>query len=35
MQGDLSTWSGTLILIMQSAKEKIMGAREMMEEGIW
>ena len=35
MQANLSTWSGTLMLIAQPAEERIMGARKMMEDGIW
>jgi metal-dependent amidase/aminoacylase/carboxypeptidase family protein len=29
MQANLSTWSGTLMLIAQPAEERIMGARKM------
>lgn len=35
MQANLPTWSGTLMLIAQPAEERIMGARKMMEDGIW
>lgn len=35
MQGNMSTWSGTLMLIAQPAEERIMGARKMMQDGIW
>lgn len=35
MQANLSTWSGTLMLIAQPAEERIMGARKMMEDGLW
>jgi len=35
MQANMSTWSGTLMLIAQPAEERIMGARKMMEDGLW
>ncbi|MFQ3190790.1 MAG: metal-dependent amidase/aminoacylase/carboxypeptidase family protein [Paraglaciecola sp.] len=35
MQANLSIWSGTLMSIAPPAEERIMGARKMMEDGIW
>lgn len=35
MTSHLDEWSGTLMLIGQPAEERIMGARKMIEDGIW
>lgn len=35
MAANKDKWQGTLMLIGQPAEERIMGARKMMEEGIW
>lgn len=35
MTSHLDQWSGTLMLIGQPAEERIMGARRMIEDGLW
>ena len=35
MSANKDKWSGTLMLIVQPAEERIMGARLMMEDGLW
>jgi hippurate hydrolase len=35
MTTHLDEWSGTLMLIAQPAEERIMGARKMVEDGLW
>ncbi|WP_026376444.1 amidohydrolase [Aestuariibacter salexigens] len=35
MASHLDQWSGTLMLIAQPAEERIMGARKMIEDGLW
>ena len=35
MMATKKQWSGTLMLIVQPAEERIMGARKMMEDKIW
>jgi hippurate hydrolase len=35
MSGTRDTWSGTLMLIVQPAEERVLGARAMMDDRIW
>lgn len=35
MSSHLDQWSGTIMLIAQPAEERIMGARKMIEDGLW
>ena len=35
MAGNLETWSGTLMLIAQPGEERMLGARQMMEDNLW
>lgn len=35
MTSHLDEWSGTLMIIAQPAEERIMGARKMIEDGLW
>jgi hippurate hydrolase len=35
MANSKDTWSGTLMLVVQPAEERVSGAKAMMEDGIW